>query len=242
MSALEALFPRKKRVAPRGQRWLTNLGFAVIDTVALRLLVPLAAVGAALWASQQGFGILNVIALPDAVTIVTAIIVLDFALYWQHVATHKIPLFWRFHKVHHVDRDLDSSSGVRFHPVEICVSMAYKMAIVVLLGAPAVAVIIFEIILNACALFNHANLRLPLWADRFLRVIIVTPDYHRVHHSVDESETNSNYGFSLTVWDHLFGSYKAQPAAGHDDMTLGLSEHQDASPQKLGWSLILPFK
>ena len=242
MSALEALVPRKSRVAPRAERWLTNIGFAVIDTIALRILVPIAAVGTAIWAQENSFGILHLVDLPLAVKIITAILVLDLALYWQHVATHKIPLFWRFHKVHHADRDLDASSGVRFHPVEICVSMIFKMFIVAIIGAPLIAVIIFEIILNACALFNHANVRLPIWMDRMLRIFIVTPDYHRVHHSIIETETNSNYGFSLTLWDHLFKSYQAQPAAGHDRMKIGLSEHQDSKPQRLIWSLSLPFK
>ena len=242
MSALEAMFPRKARTAPRSARWLTNLGFAVIDTIALRIFVPLAAVGAALWATEQGYGFLNALSLPSVVTIIIAILLMDMAIYWQHVATHKIPLLWRFHRVHHADRDLDASSGVRFHPIEICASMVYKMALVVALGAPVIAVIIFEIILNACALFNHANVRLPLWLDRIVRIFIVTPDYHRVHHSTIESETNSNYGFSLTLWDHLFRSYQAQPSAGHDKMQIGLSEYQTADPQKLSWSLLLPFK
>lgn len=247
MSALEALLPRKLRVVARGRRWLTNLGFAFIDTIALRALVPLAAVGTAVWTTENGYGLLNLITLPDAVLpdsgrIITAIILLDLSLYWQHVATHKLPLFWRFHKVHHADRDLDASSGVRFHPIEICASMVYKMVIVAVLGVPVIAVIIFEIILNACALFNHANIQLPFWLDSFVRIFIVTPDYHRVHHSVIEKETNSNYGFSLTLWDHLFRSYTAQPAEGHDNMTIGLNEHQNTGPQKLGWSLTLPFK
>ncbi len=242
MSALEVFIPRKTRVAKRANRWLTNIGFALINTVALRFLVPVAAVGAALWAQKNSFGIFNVLNIPMTLTIVAAIIILDLALYWQHVATHKIPLFWRFHKVHHADRDLDATSGIRFHPVEICISMVFKMAIVTLIGAPLIAVVIFEIILNACALFNHANVRLPLWLDRVLRIFIVTPDYHRVHHSVIETETNSNYGFSLTLWDHLFKSYQAQPSAGHDGMTIGLSEYQDTGPQRLSWSLTLPFK
>lgn len=242
MSILEALMPRKKRVAARAGRWLTNIGFAVVNTIALRYLVPIAAVGTSIWVMQNNFGILNALNLPNITTYIVAIIALDAALYWQHVATHKVPLFWRFHKVHHADRDLDASSGVRFHPIEICASMLYKMVIVAILGAPVLAVIIFEIILNACALFNHANLRLPLWFDRYLRIFIVTPDYHRVHHSSVEAETNSNYGFSLSLWDHLFKTYKAQPDAGHDKMTIGLFEYQDKGPQKLGWSLMLPFK
>ncbi len=242
MSLLEALFPRKQRRETRLKRWTTNLGFAVVNTVALRLLVPLAAAGTAIWAHANGVGLLNIIALPSVISFVIAVLFLDVALYWQHVATHKIPLLWRFHKVHHADRDLDASSGVRFHPIEICASMVYKMALVALLGAPLMTVIIFEIVLNACALFNHANLRLPLWLDRVLRIFIVTPDYHRVHHSSVEAETNSNYGFSLTLWDHLFGSYQAQPDAGHEHMTIGLSEYQDNNPQKLSCSLALPFK
>ena len=171
--------------------------------------------------------------------ILLAVIILDMMIYWQHVAFHKIPILWRLHKVHHADRDLDASSGLRFHPVEIVISMAYKMVIVVGLGAPVLAVIIFEILLNGCAIFNHANLRLPRWIERPLRQIMVTPALHRIHHSVIERETNTNYGFSVIWWDKIFRSYTDTPEG---ELTLGLSEYQTDAPSGLLWSLTAPFR
>lgn len=240
-SALEALFPRRRRKLPRQERWLTHLCITVIDSLAIRLLGPLTAIAVAMWASSKGIGIFNVLDLPFWLEIVIAFILLDFAIYLQHVISHRVPLFWRFHKVHHTDRDLDASSAVRFHPIEILLSMLYKCGLVLIIGPAALAVLIFEIVLNASAIFNHANLRLPLGLDKFLRAVIVTPDMHRVHHSVIEGETNSNYGFNFSIWDKLCGTYKAQPQAGHDGMTIGLSEHQSSAPAKLLWSLKLPF-
>ena len=240
MSALEALFPARERLQKRGRRWPTNLGLVVIDTLAIRILFPVIAVGAALWAQPQGWGILNLISsLPVWATVLVAVIILDMMIYWQHVAFHRIPVLWRLHKVHHADRDLDASSGLRFHPVEIVLSMVYKMAIVVALGAPVMAVIIFEILLNACALFNHANVRLPRWLERPLRQIMVTPALHRIHHSVIERETNTNFGFSVIWWDKLFKSYTDTPEG---TLTLGLSEYQTDEPSGLIWSIIAPFK
>lgn len=238
----EAIWPRKNRVESRVARWRTNAVFTVVDALALRLLVPLAAVGVAAYASTKGWGLLNIVTLPNWAVIVISLVLLDMAIYWQHVATHKIPILWRLHQVHHTDRDMDVTTAVRFHPIEICLSMIYKMAIVAALGVPVVAVILFEVILNGCAMFNHSNLRLPKWLDKILRIFIVTPDMHRVHHSTDMRETNSNYGFSTSVWDRIFGSYIAQPAAGHNAMTLGLSEHQNERPREVVWSLLLPFK
>ncbi|WP_371396695.1 sterol desaturase family protein [Fretibacter rubidus] len=238
----EAVWPRKNRVESRVARWRTNIALTVIDGIALRVFVPLAAVGTAAWAAKNGWGLFNVINLPALAAIIISVIILDMLIYWQHVATHKIPLLWRLHKVHHADRDIDVTTGVRFHPVEICLSMVYKMVCVLALGAPVAAVIIFELILNGCALFNHANLRLPKPVDRVLRLFIVTPDMHRVHHSTLPDETNSNYGFSLSLWDRLFGSYIDQPSAGHNAMKIGLSEYQDNNPHKFLWSLSLPFK
>jgi len=182
---------------------------------------------------------LNLIALPNWVTIIIAIMILDMMIYWQHVAFHRVPIFWRLHKVHHADRDLDASSGLRFHPVEIILSMAYKMVIVVCLGAPVMAVIIFEILLNGCAIFNHANVRLPKWLERPLRQILVTPALHRIHHSVIECETNSNYGFSVIWWDKIFRSYSDAPDG---ELTLGLNEYQTDAPSGLWWSLSTPFR
>jgi sterol desaturase/sphingolipid hydroxylase (fatty acid hydroxylase superfamily) len=240
-SALEALFPRRLRKLPRQERWLTHLGITIIDSLAIRLLGPLTAIAVAIWASSKGIGIFNVLDLPFWLEIVLAFVLLDFAIYLQHVISHRVPLFWRFHKVHHTDRDLDASSAVRFHPVEILLSMLYKCGLVLLIGPAALAVLIFEIVLNASAIFNHANLKLPLGLDKSLRAVIVTPDMHRVHHSVIEGETNSNYGFNFSIWDKLCGTYKDQPKAGHESMTIGLSEHQSSAPAKLLWSLKLPF-
>jgi len=203
------------------------------------LLFPIIAVGAALWAQTQGWGFLNLTALPIWASVLLAVIILDMMIYWQHVAFHRIPVLWRLHKIHHADRDLDASSGLRFHPIEIVISMVYKMAVVVALGAPVIAVIIFEILLNACAIFNHANLRLPRWLERPLRQVIVTPSLHRIHHSVIERETNTNFGFSVIWWDKIFGSYTDKPEG---KLTLGLSEYQTDAPSNLVWSLIAPFK
>ena len=240
-SLLEALFPRRARNLPRQGRWLTHLGITVIDSLVVRILGPLTAIAVAIWAGGKGIGLFNLTPWPLWVEIILAFILLDCAIYWQHVISHRVPFFWRFHKVHHTDRDLDASSAVRFHPVEILLSMLYKCGIVLIIGPAALAVLIFEIVLNASAIFNHANLKLPLGADKVLRLFIVTPDMHRVHHSVIERETNRNFGFNLSVWDRIFRSYKAQPEAGHDGMTIGLSEHQSSAPSQLFWSLKLPF-
>lgn len=239
MVALESLFPARDRVQKRSARWLTNFGMVVIDTLAIRIVFPIIAVGVALWAEAQGVGLLNVISLPVWAKVTLAIICLDLIIYWQHVAFHRIPMLWRLHKVHHVDRDLDATSGLRFHPVEIVLSMLIKMAAVLALGAPVLAVIIFEIALNAFALFNHANVRLPQWGERPLRMVLVTPKLHRIHHSIIERETNTNYGFSVIWWDKIFRTYTDKPEG---ELTLGLSEHQTDSPSKLLWSLVLPFR
>jgi len=240
-SLLEALFPRRKRALPRSTRWTTNLCFTVIDSLAVRLLGPLTALTVAAWAVQNGIGLFNIISAPIWAEAIAAFILLDFAIYLQHVISHKVPLFWRLHKVHHTDRDLDASSALRFHPIEILLSMLYKCAVMLLLGPAVITVLIFEIVLNASAIFNHANMKLPLWFDAILRPVIVTPDMHRIHHSTTMSETNSNYGFNFSIWDRLCRTYQAQPAGGHQEMEIGLSEHQDSRPGKLLWSLALPF-
>ncbi len=245
MLALESLFPRKARTQNRLLHIATNLGIVVIYTVLLRLIFTIIAIGAAVgvaaYASEHGWGLLNLFEMPPWAHIILSVILLDLAVYWQHVASHKIPMIWAFHKMHHADRDIDATTGIRFHPVEIVLSMAYKMLVVLLLGPAVVGVILFEIILNGSAMFNHANLRLPLWLDRIVRLVFVTPDMHRVHHSVIVRETNSNYGFNLSIWDRIFGSYIDQPAEGHDNMTIGLSEYQTDKPSHLLWNLALPF-
>ena len=242
MMGVEALFPRKNRALGRTHRWVSNLLIVIIDSIFVRLLFPIVAVGVAALSVKNGWGLLNLTPLPDWLEIVVALILLDMAIYWQHVAFHRIPFFWSFHKVHHVDRDIDVTTGLRFHPIEIVFSLAYKLAVVLVLGAPVLAVILFEIILNGCAMFNHSNVKLPLSVDRVLRRFIVTPDMHRVHHSIHMHETNSNYGFSLSLWDRIFKSYIDQPKAGHDDMVIGLEEHQTKAPASLSWSLLLPIK
>ncbi len=242
MAILEALFPRRKRTQGRGRRWVTNLGLVVIDSVAVKLLVPITALAAAEIASAKGWGLFALVDLPVVFEIVAAVILLDLAIYGQHIASHKLPILWRFHKVHHADRDIDVTTGTRFHPVEIVLSMFYKCLCVLLIGPAVIAVFIFEVVLNATAMFNHANVRLPSWLDRGIRMILVTPDMHRVHHSVIRRETDSNYGFSLSVWDRLFRTYIPQPAAGHDRMTIGLSQYQTSRPSSLTWCLNLPFR
>ena len=225
-------------------RWRTNWAIVILDTLALRLmalLLPLLAVGAALDARRLGWGLFNALNWPVWAEVGLAVVILDLALWVQHLVTHRVPLFWRFHRVHHADRDFDVTTAVRFHPVEIVASMGVKIALIYLLGPQAIAVLVFEILLNGTALFNHANLRLPLWLDRGLRWVLVTPDMHRVHHSVIRAEHDSNYGFALSVWDRIFRTYRAQPAGGHDAMVVGL-EWQDDKPAKLGWSLWLPFR
>ena len=242
MACAETLMPRKQRTQPRGLRWFTNWSLVIVDSIVLRIVFPILAVGVAAYAGEQGWGVLNLVALPFWLEVILVVVLLDLAVWAQHVATHKIPILWRVHKVHHVDRDIDVTTGIRFHPVEIILSMAYKLVVVIALGPAALAVVLFEVVLNASAMFNHANFRLPLAVDRVLRTVIVTPDMHRVHHSVIHRETDSNYGFFFSVWDRIFGTYIAQPYHGHNGIVIGLDEHQDESPSSLLWSLILPFK
>ena len=243
-AGLEALVPRRLRSQPRNRRWATNLAFTVLNSVALRglaFLMPLLAIGAALDAGAQGWGLFNHVGWPLWVEALLAILILDLAIWAQHLVTHKVPLLWRFHRVHHADRDMDVTTGFRFHPVEILASMLLKIGLVYLFGPSALAVLVFEILLSGTALFNHANLALPKGLDRMVRLVLVTPDMHRVHHSIHRAEHDSNYGFALSLWDRIFRTYVAEPKAGHDAMTVGL-EWQDERPAKLGWALWLPFR
>jgi sterol desaturase/sphingolipid hydroxylase (fatty acid hydroxylase superfamily) len=241
MALWEVYAPRRRLSASRWQRWSSNLGIVAIDALMLRLLLPVAAVGAAFLAAEQGWGLFNAVSVPLWIAVLGAILVLDFAIYVQHVVFHKVPLLWRLHRVHHTDVDLDVTSGVRFHPLEIALSLVIKIAVIVALGAPAVAVVAFEVLLNATALFNHANVRLPRAADRILRAAIVTPDMHRVHHSVHRDETDSNYGFNLSLWDRLFRTYRDQPRDGHVGMTIGLNLFRSSRERWLPRLLIQPF-
>ncbi len=243
-AGIETLVPRKVRSQPRLTRWFTNLMMIVFGRATvwlMALVLPVLAVAAAWDAGILGFGLLNVIDLPFWVEVLLAILILDFTIWLQHLVFHKVPLLWRLHRVHHADRDIDVTTALRFHPVEIAASMLIKVGVVYLIGAPALGVILFEIILNGTAMFNHANMRLPLGLDRVVRLFLVTPDMHRVHHSTHRHEHDSNYGFALSIWDRLFGTYIDQPQEGHDKMVIGL-EWQDDSPSKLGWTLLLPFR
>lgn len=239
----EAFVPRRARTQPRSTRWVTNWLFTVLNTATLRVIaiaLPLLAVGAAMDAEAQGWGLFNLLSFPVWAETLLAILFFDFAIWAQHLITHKIPLLWRLHRVHHADRDIDVTTAIRFHPVEIALSMLLKIGLVYAIGPSALAIILFEVILNGTAMFNHANMRLPLRLDAVLRLVLVTPDMHRVHHSVHRHEHDSNYGFALSIWDRLLGTYVAQPAEGHDGMTIGL-QWQDERPSQLGWSLRLPF-
>lgn len=243
MAVWEILAPRRALTVSKSLRWGSNLGIVVLNTVILRLLFPAAAVGLALFAREQGWGIFNYVEVSYWLAVVVSVIALDFVIYLQHVMVHAVPLFWRLHRMHHADLDFDLTTGARFHPLEIILSMLIKFATIIVLGPPIVAVIIFEVVLNATAMFNHGNVRLPLGLDRVLRLFVVTPDMHRVHHSVEDDEANSNFGFNLPWWDRLFGTYRDQPRAGHEGMTIGI--HKFREPKQVSWlhgMLVLPFK
>ena len=237
LALAERLRPRRRLTLARNLRWPTNLGIVLINNLMIRamalLSVPLAAVAAGLYAEAHGIGVLNWTDWPAWTEVLLALAVLDLAIWAQHVASHKIGVFWRLHQVHHADRDIDVTSALRFHPVEIALSMLWKIVVVLMLGASAGSVIAFEIFLNACAMFSHANIRLPGALDQVLRMLIVTPDMHRVHHSVLRAEHDSNFGFNLSVWDRLFGTYRAEPEKGHENMTLGLNPYQSEAPARL---------
>lgn len=241
MAAWETLAPRRRRTVSRWTRWPGNLGVVVLNTLALRFTLPLAAVGLAALAEERGWGLLNNVGIPIWAKIVIAFLLLDLAIYLQHVMFHAVPTLWRLHRMHHADLDFDVTTGARFHPIEILLSMGLKLAVVAALGAPPVAVLVFEIVLNATSMFNHANLRLPARVDRVLRWIVVTPDMHRVHHSIVVDETNSNFGFNLPWWDRLLGTYRAQPAAGHEGMTIGLDIFRDPRQLRLDRMLVQPL-
>jgi sterol desaturase/sphingolipid hydroxylase (fatty acid hydroxylase superfamily) len=242
MATWEALVPRRARTLSRLRRWSSNIGLVVLNTILLRLLFPAASVGMALFASAEGWGLLNAVEIPGWIAVPLAVVVLDFAIWVQHVLFHAVPALWRLHRVHHADLDYDLTTGARFHPIEIILSMLIKFAVIAALGPPVVAVILFEVILNAMAMFNHANVRLPIGVDRVLRRFVVTPDMHRVHHSVEDDETNSNFGFNLSLWDRLLGTYRDQPRAGHEGMTIGIRGHREPNRvDRLDGMLVLPF-
>lgn len=244
LAVWELAAPRRALVAPKPGRWLTNWGLSVVNTgvtVAMKLALGAAAVAAALDAQALGWGLFNHLAWPIWAEVLVVFLLLDLAIWAQHWLSHQIPILWRLHRVHHADRDIDVTTAIRFHPIEIALSMGLKILLVYLLGAPVVAVILFEVVLNGAAMFNHANIRLGGW-DRLLRLVLVTPDMHRVHHSVHRDEHDMNYGFNLSIWDRLFGTYTPQPRDGHQDMTIGLANHQDGAPTRFLWSLGFPFR
>ncbi len=242
MIVWEFAAPKRRLQIRRPIRWSSNLGLVMINAILLRLIAPLGAVGIALFAESRGWGLFQNIDVPGWVAILLSVVLLDLAIYMQHVMFHAVPLFWRLHMVHHADLDFDVTTGLRFHTVEILLSFGIKAAVIVLLGAPAVAVLVFEVLLNATSMFNHSNVRMPLAADRVLRWFVVTPDMHRVHHSVYPHETNSNFGFNLPWWDRLLGTYRDQPTKGHTGMTIGLSEFRDEQiADRLHRMLLLPL-
>ncbi len=238
----EWLLPRRPRHAHTGWRWSSNLALVALNTLTVRLIAPLGAVTVALLADEHEWGVFRRLDLPEWLVVMLAVVALDLAIYLQHVLFHAVPLLWRLHRVHHADLDLDVTTGLRFHTIEILLSLGIKLAVVAALGTPALAVLIFEVLLNATSMFNHANLRLPRPLDRLLRLVLVTPDMHRVHHSWLRAETNSNYGFNLPWWDFLFGTYTPQPAAGHEGMTIGVAEFRDERQvDRLPGMLLLPL-
>lgn len=243
MALWESLAPRRVPRISKPFRWLNNLGLVSVDTILLRLLFPAAAVGMAAFAAADGWGLFNHYPLPLWVGVVLGVVALDLIIYLQHVMLHAIPVLWRFHRVHHADLDIDTTTGLRFHPVEIILSMLLKFAAIAALGPPVLAVLIFEVVLNAMSMFNHGNVRLPLWLDRWMRRVIVTPDMHRVHHSIEDDETNSNFGFNLSLWDRLFGTYRDQPRAGHEGMTIGIRRYREPNDvTRLDGLLLLPLR
>jgi sterol desaturase/sphingolipid hydroxylase (fatty acid hydroxylase superfamily) len=243
MATWEILAPRRVLTVSKTVRWVNNLAIVFLNSFLLRLIFPAAAVGVAAFAASNGWGFLNYYQLPYWLAIIISVVALDFIIYLQHVMVHAVPALWRLHRVHHADMDFDVTTGARFHPLEIILSMLIKLTAIVVLGPPVVAVLLFEVLLNATAMFNHSNIRLPLAVDRVLRWILVTPDMHRVHHSVEDDEANSNFGFSLPWWDRLFGTYRDQPRQGHQDMTIGIHHYRDVKEVEwLPGMLWLPFR
>jgi Sterol desaturase len=244
MIGWEFAWPRRRRVVPgsRLRRWPSNFGITFLNGILAHLLIPLGAIGVAYTAERQGWGLLRLLSLPEWVDVVVAAVLLDLVIYFQHVLFHAVPTLWRLHRMHHVDLDLDVSSGGRFHTFEILLSALIKMAAVAALGAPPLAVLIFEVVLNLTAMFNHSNAYLPLGIDRVLRWLVVTPDMHRVHHSVLRRETNSNFGFNLPWWDRIFGTYRAQPQAGHADMVIGIEQFRELSDIRFDRMWLVPFR
>ncbi len=242
MAGWELAAPRRRREIPRLLRWSNNLLVVVIDTLLVRLTFPIVAVGLALIAEERSWGLLNLFQMPASLAFVVSLLALDIAIYLQHVMFHAVPALWRVHRMHHADLEFDVTTGLRFHPVEILLSLGIKLAVVVTLGPPAIAVLVFEVLLNASSMFNHSNVRIPSGVDRVLRWIVVTPDMHRVHHSIHASETNSNFGFNLPWWDRLLGTYRAQPREDHESMTIGIEQFRARRDLWIDRMLIQPWR
>ena len=246
LAVAERLLPKRKRqgLGLTAGRWGTNWGILIVDSLALRLVaivIPLLAVGAAIDAGNKGWGLFNNINLPLWLEFLAVLLIFDFCIWFQHLLTHKVPFLWRMHQVHHADTEMDVTTAVRFHPFEIALSMFYKVGLVYLFGPAAVAIMIYEVMLNGMALFNHSNMAIPQSVYRWLRLFVVTPDMHRVHHSVERREHDSNYGNTLALWDRLFGTYIPQPKAGHEEMPIGL-RWQDKRPRNFLWTILMPFR
>jgi sterol desaturase/sphingolipid hydroxylase (fatty acid hydroxylase superfamily) len=242
LAAWELIGPRRRQPAGRAARWPGNLGIVVLDTILVRLVFPVTGVGLALLAEARGWGVFNLAALPNWIAVAASVVLLDLAIYLQHVLFHAVPALWRLHRMHHADLAFDVTTGLRFHPVEILLSMLIKLTVIAALGAPALSVLIFEVLLNATSMFSHGNIRIPERFDRVLRWLVVTPDMHRVHHSILPRETNSNFGFNLPWWDRLFGTYRPKPAAGHEAMTIGIEQFRDWRELRLDRMLLQPFR
>jgi sterol desaturase/sphingolipid hydroxylase (fatty acid hydroxylase superfamily) len=243
MALWEVAAPRRPRTLVRSQRWPANLGIVMLNSLIVRLAFPAAAVGAASFAESRGWGVFHLASVPPWAAVAASVVLLDLAIYAQHAAFHAVPALWRLHRMHHADLDIDVTTGVRFHPVEIALSLFIKFAIIAALGAPPLAVFIFEVLLNATSMFNHGNVRLPPALEPALRWLLVTPDMHRVHHSIERDETDSNFGFNLSLWDRLFRTYRAQPRAGHQAMTIGIAEFRNtAECSSLAGMLAIPFR
>ncbi len=234
----EVFAPRRRLTVAKAKRWRANLGIILLDVLLVRLLTPAGALGVAAAAQKAGWGLLPLLGLPAPLTVFLAVLLLDLSIYLQHLMFHAVPLLWRLHMVHHADLDIDVTTGLRFHPLEILISLLVKLTVVAALGPPLAAVFLFEILLNGTAMFNHGNIHIPPAADKILRLLVVTPDMHRVHHSVTIRETNSNFGFNFPWWDRIFGTYRAQPAAGHEQMRIGLAQFRRHLP--LSRLLVLP--
>jgi sterol desaturase/sphingolipid hydroxylase (fatty acid hydroxylase superfamily) len=242
MAACECLVPRRALTVRKSPRWLSNLALVGLNVVLVRFVLPLTALGTANLTVERGWGLLNHWPVPAWARFGAAVAALDFAIYLQHVLFHAVPALWRLHMVHHADLDFDVTTGLRFHTLEILISTFLKIGIVFAIGPPVLAVLTFEVLLNATSMFNHSNVRLPRWFDRVIRLLVVTPDMHRVHHSVDRREANTNFGFNLPWWDFLLGTYRAQPTAGHEGMQIGVSHvREEETADRLPWMLVLPF-